>query len=66
MSKKKKKKFFSLFFSIFMMTIGVNVTIGVYAALVLPFILRIDTPLDVYAPRFIYIGAISGFVCFIS
>ena len=63
---KKKKKIFSLFFSIFMMTIGVNVTIGVYAALVLPFILRIDTPLDVYAPRFIYIGAISGFVCFIS
>ena len=49
-----------------MMTIGVNVTIGVYAAFIMPFILRVNTPIDVYAPRFIYIGAISGFVCFIS
>jgi len=49
-----------------MMTIGVNVTIGIYAAIIMPFILRVDIPIDVYAPRFIYIGAISGFLCFIS
>eukprot|EP00825_Cyclidium_porcatum_P031419 TRINITY_DN3328_c0_g1_i2.p1 TRINITY_DN3328_c0_g1~~TRINITY_DN3328_c0_g1_i2.p1 ORF type:complete len:210 (+),score=31.39 TRINITY_DN3328_c0_g1_i2:161-790(+) len=56
----------SLFYSIFMMSVGVNSIIAIYIVVVLPYILKIKEDIEVYNPKVIYIATISGLISFIS
>ena len=53
-----------LFLNISLLGIGVMVALSIYAAIVLPYVLRITIDLEIYNPRAIHIGAFSGFTSF--
>lgn len=55
-----------LFFGIFMITVGLNVAIAIYVAIILPYILGIKEDFDKYSPKLVYLGAISGVLSFFS
>ncbi|KAL4474198.1 hypothetical protein ABPG72_001737 [Tetrahymena utriculariae] len=55
-----------LFSNIFLFCVALNVVFGLYAAFVMPYILKIDKPIDEYQPKIVYIGAASGFIGFIT
>jgi hypothetical protein len=49
-----------------MLCVGICVTITIYAAIIMPYFLRITEELDTYNPRAIQVGAFSGFMSFIT
>lgn len=57
---------YRLFLTIAMLFIGVNIALSVYAAVIVPYILKIQEELEVYNPKAIQIGAFSGFMTFLT
>ncbi|KRX09548.1 hypothetical protein PPERSA_12291 [Pseudocohnilembus persalinus] len=55
-----------LFFGIFMITMGINIAIAFYVTVIMPYILKIKEEFDTYSPRILYVGTISGTLCFFS
>jgi len=49
-----------------MLFIGINISLAIYTALVLPYILGIHEDIEVYNPKAIQIGAFSGFMSFLT
>lgn len=54
----------SLFLNLFLTTMGINVSLGVYVTIVLP-LRGIEDYTEVYGERLHYIGAVSGFLSFV-
>ncbi|KAM3135497.1 hypothetical protein pb186bvf_012353 [Paramecium bursaria] len=55
-----------LFLSIAMILIGVNVALSIYAAFILPYILKVKEDIEEYNPQAIQIGAFTGFMSFLT
>jgi hypothetical protein len=55
-----------LFLSIFLVGIGVCISISLYAAIILPYFLHITEDLETYNPKAIQTGAFAGFMSFMT
>lgn len=49
-----------------MLFIGVNISLAIYAALLLPYVYSIHEDIETYNPKAIQIGAFSGFMSFLT
>lgn len=54
----------SLFMNLFLMTMGINVCLGIFVTIVLP-LRGIEDYTQVYGERLHYVGAVSGFMSFV-
>lgn len=55
-----------LFLALFLISICLNVCIAVYVTVIYPYILKIKEPWEKHSPRLLYMGTISGLLCFFS
>eukprot|EP01017_Pseudomicrothorax_dubius_P020714 TRINITY_DN2249_c0_g1_i1.p1 TRINITY_DN2249_c0_g1~~TRINITY_DN2249_c0_g1_i1.p1 ORF type:complete len:178 (+),score=50.33 TRINITY_DN2249_c0_g1_i1:851-1384(+) len=55
-----------IFVNIALLGIGINVTLTIYVAFILPHVLKIKESFETYCPRVVVIGTISGVTSFIT
>ena len=53
-----------LFLNLFLMTMGINVCLGIFVGIILP-LRGITDYVEVYGERIHYVGAVSGFMSFL-